>query len=128
MIVRILAALIGVVILLFVCRVAFAIFFGEQVFPLAPGIDTEFSAGYSDEKYDRIKPSMSEKEVIALLGQPFSIDSLNEDWRKKYNSYYMMSYSKDGACCFGDFAWMIRNISLDSNRRVVRAAKSVAYD
>ena len=44
----------------------FLLFFGED--------NTQYSAGYSENAFWKVKPEMSEDEVLELLGEPISVD------------------------------------------------------
>lgn len=86
-----------------------------------PSIDTQFAPKYSEELFLRIKPQMSEDEVVQLIGEPF------EKYKTKDN-VVIWYYSKDGKSKWGDWAWLNRGVYFDTHNRVVKTASSICYD
>ena len=90
---------------------------------LKPDIGTNFSKGYSEEKFDRITVGMSSAGVKQLLGDPLwnvKVDKNGLEWEWGY------SQDKPTSGMF-DFAWLVRSIRV-SNDVVVAINKTVAYD
>ena len=104
----------------------------ESIFSLDPEIDTLFTENFSKENYVKIKTGMTKDEVLRLLGKPFeeqlyasggaclqesqSIFSIGDFMAPIEINFQLpsldspledtLSYSKDGACSWFDFAWL----------------------
>jgi len=83
-------------------------FFGLMVFwgwfilseglnPINPTIDTKFSVGYNEEKFDLIKIGMDSLDVKNLIGKPFGIQKMTDNET-------LWTFSGDGKCSWYDFA------------------------
>ena len=59
---------------------------------------------------------MSRDDVEKLLGFPLNIDTLKYNYPNQ--SVYCLNYSQDGACSWGDFAWLDIFIFFDKNWKV----------
>jgi hypothetical protein len=83
-------------------------------------IDTQVSSKYSEENFDKIQPGMQAQETINLLGNPL--------WKQpKPDSTEEWSFTMDGKCSWGDFAWMGRTVWV-SNGVVFAKEKRIYYD
>lgn len=96
--------------------VAFLQCFTESVFVLNPLIDTALPKGFSVERFDKIKPGMTQQQVRELVPPPPSI----------YESAW--AYGNDGAAPFGDYAWFMFEIEFDAQGRVVKTSRHTFYD
>ena len=92
----------------------------EAYFNPYPTIDTRFSKAFTEAKFERITPGMSEDELTQLMGKPLT----KED---REGGLSIWSYSSDGKCLWGDFAWMGRSVTCKDGK-VVRMEKAVFYD
>lgn len=73
-----------------------------------PTIDTTFAKGYSEAKFQMIQTTWTAERVVQEIGQPlhkYERDEGGESWW----------YSQDGACSFGDFAWLGRAVVISNN-------------
>jgi hypothetical protein len=93
----------------------------EQYFVFYPSIDTRFASGYSEVGFRQIQTGMSKAQVESLVGEPlFRVntalgpkthwgyplpDATDEIWQ----------YSDDGACSWGDYAWLGRYVYFSSD-------------
>jgi hypothetical protein len=78
-----------------------------------PQIDTRFAEGYNEEVFMTVVPGMDKEAVLAKLGPPMSMDTL-DDGRQIWD------YSRDGAASPYDFAWMGREVWLDEAGKVIQ--------
>jgi hypothetical protein len=88
---------------------------------LKPDIDTYYTDGYSEAKFNAIKVGDSVDSVAASIGQPFEKQSLERGDTLWY-------YSRDGKCEWGDFAWLLKGVIVDKNRHVKELLDGVCYD
>lgn len=101
-----------------IAAVAFVVAMGgmcgciECYCPWYPAIDTQFAAGYSEKAFFYIRPGMTEEEVVALVGEPFAKEEWDESYRvwTEHAPCVCWSYSYDGKCGWGDFAWLGRDV------------------
>src|SRR5205085_7316666 len=84
---------------------------GEGYNIFDPYADTEFAQNYTPGKFKNIKEGMSEKEVIAVLGEPISKYTDSTNSKESTVTYY---YTGDGYlrkrpdkkfALTGDLAW-----------------------
>jgi hypothetical protein len=86
---------------------------------LWPWIDTVQAAGYSEDDFQTISVGMTRQQVDALMCKPLTVVTLSPDGR----SYAPVpagasldlgavrySYTGDGRCPWGDFAWFGREV------------------
>jgi hypothetical protein len=102
----------------------------EQYFPVYPAVDTVFADGYDERRFDSIQPGMTGKEVHESLGRAFSfywVSPLTEP-DVPPGSTYVLGYSHDGGCSWGDFAWLGRYVYFDRANRVTGTAKAIHHD
>ena len=105
----------------FVCfAIAFAMAPPEGVNLLHPDIDTQFTSGYSEANFKRIQKDMTKNEVVQLLGDPYSIQKIEDDLEQ-------WEFTSDGASKQGDFAWKGR-VVIFKNNRVVETNSSWRFD
>ena len=101
----------------------FIAFWDEDIFVLNPEIDTVFAGNFSKDKYEQVTKGMSTNDVIAIIGQPLSIDRT-----QKNMGYEEWSYSCDGALgSWGDKAWFYYGIQI-KNGVVEGKVTNVFYD
>lgn len=72
---------------------------------LCPDCDTRFAAGYTDEGFAKVRPGMTEQDLVSLLGQP--VHRQTEWFRQPFlaGAEVLWWYSSDGASTSGDYAW-----------------------
>jgi len=87
----------------------------EGIYPLEPLVDTQMAPSYSPAMFDEIKVGMTEDEVLQKLGEPLT--RTRSRW----------GYTMDGACSWGDFAWLYQYIEFEGGH-VVRILAGWAYD
>ncbi len=87
---------------------------------LFPSIDTVYAEGYSEEGFAQLRHGMAADEVRQLVGEPLGVTS-REDGSEEW------SYSHDGRCWFGDFAWLDRSLVLREGQ-VRSIEKRIYYD
>jgi hypothetical protein len=102
----------------------------ESYNPFVPYADTRFAAGYTAEKFDRVKPGMSHDEVYTLLGQPLIIDTLLNGkgislWYSDDGKLYHEGHQNS---LVNDFAWYSVSILLNREGRVIDIFKGWQYD
>jgi outer membrane protein assembly factor BamE (lipoprotein component of BamABCDE complex) len=85
-----------------------------------PSIDTTFAPGYSERAFSQVTNGMSASVVTQLLGKPLFQGSDGQGTE-------MWSYSTDGKCSWGDFAWLSRVIKF-RNDRVILVEKTIYYN
>ena len=85
-----------------------------------PSIDTVYAPGYSEEDFNRIQVNMTMDEVSNIMCAPL----INYTYP---NGKIHVSYTEDGKCKFGDFAWFGRSIWV-SNGIVVNVDSRIYYD
>lgn len=97
----------------------------EQVLFFYPRVDTKFSPTFNEKKFNQLKKGITYKEVQQLIGKPLSFDTL-----KYINDIYKFqaSYSQDGACNWGDYAWLHVYVFFDNNLKVVYFGKEYNND
>jgi hypothetical protein len=95
----------------------------EGKFIFNPDIDTHYTTGYTETHFQEIAAGMTEKQVAALWGEPFS--KITVDSNKDYDTVWL--YTNDGACSWGDFAWKRKQIEL-KNGFVVGRGTGWSYD
>ena len=79
-----------------------------------PGIGTQFTPGYSHLGFVRIRPGMTEEQVLTLLGRPLS-QGFNQrtappGWPKWQRGDETWTYSTDSSRRGGDWAWLSREV------------------
>lgn len=99
----------------------------EMYWPFSPLIDTKFSSGFSEEKFQSLKLGASTTEVISTLGEPLWKEGCGGCWEPasfknakgqlpsewlctepcspQIDHDLIWQYSDDGACTWWDFAW-----------------------
>ena len=92
----------------------FIVFSTERYFPFYPAIDTEFSADFSWDTWNKIRPGMHRQEVFQLLGEPFRGKDTNFD-NEFVKPGLVWEYSKDNAFCCWDFAWIATEVWFDGD-------------
>jgi len=73
-----------------------------------PSIDTQFTPGFSDDAFNKVRADMSSRKVEELLGQPLWV----EPYVEHGNTGEVWYYTLDGKCKWGDWAWKCRKIDL----------------
>lgn len=111
-------------IVIFFLIVILYIFTLENYFPPYPEIDTVFAKNFTWERFDQVKPGMSQDEVRQLLGEPFQGEE-----RTNLYAPYLWEYTHDGKFCCHDFAWFYVVVEFDPDTlRVTRKSKDIHYD
>ncbi len=84
-----------------------------------PSIDTRYAPGFSEPAFAKIDVGMIKEAVQGQLGQPLRVQTQGvvETW----------SYSLDGKCSWGDWAWLCRAVVL-SNGTVISIEREIRYD
>jgi hypothetical protein len=102
----------------------------EQYFPLYPAVDTVFADGYDERRFDAIQLGMRGEEVHEALGGAFSFYRVSPLTHPGVppGSTYVLGYSHDGGCAWGDFAWLGRYVYFDAANRVTGTAKAIHHD
>ncbi|MDM9379335.1 hypothetical protein QUB80_01250 [Chlorogloeopsis sp. ULAP01] len=106
--------------LAFVCMVAIAVYlqcFTESEFLLNPLIDTQLPSGFTQTKFESIKPGMTQAEVLKILPPPEYLSN-DDSW----------AYGNDGAAPFGDFAWFRFVIYFDRAGIVTKTERQKFHD
>lgn len=93
-------------------------FFTESEFIFNPLIDTQLPPGFTNQKFDSIKPGMTKAEVLQILPPPMYLSNDETSW----------SYGNDGAAYFGDFAWFQFTIHFDTVGKVVKTERLKFHD
>ncbi len=102
--------------ILFIGLTFYFFFPREQYFIFNPRIDTKFAPTFNENKFQLIDRGMSRFEVEKLLGPPLTIDTLKYFYPNQ--SVYALNYSQDGACSWGDFAWLDVFVLFDKDWKV----------
>ena len=92
----------------------------ELYCPFYPSIDTVYAPSYTEEGFNRITAGMTEREVVAILGEPLENQKENSETLRSF-------YTLDGKCWWGDFAWLGQAVFF-SNGKVIRTEKIIYYD
>lgn len=100
----------------------------EQYFIFKPSIDTKFAAGFTEENFNSIRIGMYKNEVIKILGKPLKFDTVGVPHYLHPSTEYYMSYTSDGACKWGDFAWLNYKICLNETLSVTKKVRGICYD
>lgn len=75
-----------------------------------PSIDTRFAPGYSEQAFSQIKTGMTIQAVQQQLGQPLHV--------QQHAKGELWSYTQDGKCTWGDWAWLCRQVDFHEGRVV----------
>jgi hypothetical protein len=95
-----------------------------------PAIGTAFAPGYSEKAFGKIKPGMTESEVLNLLGPPFRSTDGRPDphtqaqWQPRDRTW---TYSQDSSARGGDWAWLSRQV-IFRDGRVTQTVSWVYHD
>jgi len=92
--------------------------FTESEFIFNPLIDTKLPPGFTNQKFDSIKPGMTKAEVLKILPPPLDSSKDETSW----------GYGEDGAASFGDFAWFRFTINFDQAGKVVETKRQIFHD
>lgn len=84
-----------------------------------PAIDTTYAAGFSEREFALIKHGMSKSDVKARLGIPLGVQFSNQG--------DLWSYTRDGKCRWGDWAWLCRQVRFKDGK-VTEVIKVVVYN
>lgn len=100
---------------------------------LWPSIDTVYAPGFSESAFKSIRVGMTRKQVDAIMCRPLYADTISADGRSYVpasgapdSGFLRYNYTGDGACAWGDFAWLDR--SVEFRDLVVTQVKSQVYD
>ncbi len=105
------------------------IFFPERKFIFDPLIDTKFSTPHTFKNFKDVTVGMDTIQVEELIGRPMSRSfSVKYSKCKNVTNSNLFNYSKDGACSWGDFAWLGLYIFYDEDYFVCRKGESFRYD
>ena len=85
-----------------------------------PKIDTVYADGYSEEAFSKLTVGMSRSEAESIMCPPLGVGT-------NKSGLVRISYTKDGAAPFGDFAWFGRGLEI-SNGVVTRVVKTMYMD
>lgn len=85
---------------------------------LWPWIDTVQASGYSEGAFKMIQVGMTRQQVDALMCKPLYVATASSDGRavdapfgaKLDVGWVRYSYTTDGRCPWGDFAWFGRDV------------------
>lgn len=77
---------------------------GKYIFNLE--IDTHFSEGYTESKFQQVSANMTQADITALLGEPLS----KQNVANQIEFDELWYYSGDGACPWYDFAWVRKQV------------------
>jgi hypothetical protein len=94
-----------------------------------PGIGTHFARDFSHLGFERIKPGMSEQQVIDLIGRPITRDDYcsPSGWPLLQRGDKVWSYSMDSSQFGGDWAWLSRQVVFRDGR-VAQTVKWTFHD
>ena len=102
---------------------------------LWPWIDTVQAPGYSERSFQTIRVGMTRRQVDALMCKPLTTVTLSPDGRSYVPvpggagldvGLVRYSYTSDGRCRWGDFAWQGREVWFKDG--VVTQVFSDTYD
>lgn len=119
--------IVSLILLLFVWMLLFG---PEQYYVFDPMIDTETSAGFSTEKFDKITVGMDSSEVKSIIGEPLFKQYDLED------SSILFQYTNDGKLLdqeipwylSSDYAWLGVDVHFDSFGKVSKKHSRWIYD
>ena len=117
--------IVSIIAISFLCIVVFFIggfSLSEGYNPVKPGVDTKFSANYSEDNFNKVTVGMDSTEVMKLIGEP--IGKLPNHASYKPLWYYSVNAENE----HGDFAWLKRAIFFGRNGKVREVQKSVRYE
>lgn len=107
------------------------ILFGESTHFLFPLIDTKFTKGFSEEKFESIEKGMTKEQVKDILGEPFNVLPKVDDGRgfsDHFVIYECWSYSQDNAFLLFDFSWQWYRVCFSEDGLVRATPIMVLYD
>jgi hypothetical protein len=88
-----------------------------------PSIDTQFAPGFSEETFSQVATGMTMQAVQQKLGVPLATHRYVEGGEPGE----IWSYTLDGKCKWGDWAWLRRQIAFQKGQ-VVEIIRRVSYD
>ena len=85
-----------------------------------PSIDTQYAPGFSEPGFSQVSTGMTAQTVQQKLGAPLHTYKASDgtEW---------WSYTSDGKCKWGDWAWLGRQI-IFRDGMVIEVVKRVYYD
>jgi hypothetical protein len=95
-----------------------------------PGIGTCFTRDFSHRGFQKIKPGMTEAQVIALIGKPMHRGpgrGSPPGWPLFQRGDVVWGYSSDSSRLGGDWAWLAREVMF-RNGKVVQTVKFTYHD
>ena len=103
---------------------------GEFYFPPNPAIDTTFAPNYTEVAFKEVRRGMSRADVERLLGKPLQVFEVTGSLYPGLGPGAVegFTYSQDGACSWGDFAWLGRYVYFDAGGRVTETTQVIHYD
>lgn len=117
---KVLTTLASVIAFISILFVLFCFVPRENYNYIYPSIDTTFAPGFSERAFSQITNGMSASVVTQLLGKPLSEGPAKDGTE-------LWSYSTDGKCSWGDFAWLSRMIWFRDGR-VILVERRVYYN
>ena len=84
-----------------------------------PSIDTRYAPGYSETAFSQIATGMTVQVVQQKLGTPLYI--------QHHANGELWSYTLDGKCRWGDWAWFGRQVEVQDGR-VIGIINQVIYN
>jgi len=106
----------------------------EQYCIFDPWIDTVSAPHYSEDGFDQIRNGMSQSQALSILGEPlkksdtYYWNGVDMEYRLPEGTRECWEYTHDGACSWGDYAWLGRSIYFDRDGKVTGKNKTVNYN
>ena len=84
-----------------------------------PGIDTQYSPGFSEQAFSQVTTGMTAQAVQQKLGAPLYI--------QHHADGDLWFYTLDGKCKWGDWAWLCRQVNIRDGK-VNEIFSYISYD
>ena len=95
---------------------------------LWPSIDTVYAPGYSEGAFRTIRAGMTRRQVDAIMCKPLFVHRMaGVGYTLPDAGYMRYSYTRDGRCPWGDFAWLGREVRFQDGV-VVEVFSDLYYD
>jgi hypothetical protein len=97
---------------------------GEHRSVLWPSIDTAYASGYSENAFRTLRVGMTRQQVDRIMCTPLYAAPAGGSLDSGFLRY---GYTSDGACLWGDFAWLDRSVEFQDGV-VTKVNSQVYYD
>jgi outer membrane protein assembly factor BamE (lipoprotein component of BamABCDE complex) len=85
-----------------------------------PSIDTQYASGYSEAAFNELTNGMTIEAVQKKLGNPLYVQTTK-------NGDLHWSYTMDGKCTWGDWAWFARQLTFRDGK-IIEIVKQIIYN